>query len=386
MKFDNDAYPEDILTDDSFDFSELQRPVTAPLYQSSLFTFPSVGELEKALSDEYAAFLYTRGNNPTVKLVEQRIAALEGGEAAKLFSSGAAAIAACILSCVAQGDHIICSNEAYTWAKYISGTYLERFGVAVTFVDATDPEEVSRAMRKNTKVLYLESPSSLYLRVQDLKLLAGMAKEQGITTIVDNTWATPLYQNPIKLGIDLVVHSASKYLGGHSDLVGGAAIGSRERIEHLFKTEFLPIGQVPDPFQAWLIQRGMRTLHLRLSQHYKAALEVSDFLYEHKKVAEVFYPMNPKSQWYELAATQMSGGSGLLTIRVKSTDREQVYHVVNSLSRFRIGVSWGGYESLVLPLRVIKGGDPSVIRLHLGLESVKSLIEDLDQALSYLQG
>jgi len=380
MTLNDPFYPENILTDDTYDFPATERPVAAPLYQTSLFSFPDAESLERAMLDETANCLYSRGNNPTVNLVEKRIAALEGGEQAKLLSSGASAIAAAILSCVRQGDHIVCANEAYGWARYISGTYLERFGVTATFVDASDPQAVEGAITDKTRVLYLESPSSLMLRVQDLRALAQLAKARGITTIADNTWATPLYQNPLKMGIDLVVHSVSKYLGGHSDLVGGVVIGSAERIQHLFRTEFLPIGQVPDPFQAWLIQRGMRTLHLRLAQHYKAALQVCDFLYGHGKVAEVNYPMHPASPWYELASAQMTGGSGLLSLRMKSDNKEKIFQAVNSLSHFRIGVSWGGYESLVFPAAAGKGGDPSLIRLHIGLESVESLIKDLDRA------
>jgi len=267
-------YSGDILTDDTYSFSGIERPVAAPLYQTSLFTFPDVDSLSEAVKDESLSHLYTRGNNPTVELVEQRIAKLEGGDQAKLFSSGVAAIASSIMSCVEQGDHIVCTKDAYSWAKYICGTYLARFGVTVTFVDATDILTVERAIQKNTKVLYLESPGTLLLRVHDLRALASLAKIHGIKTIVDNTWATPLYQNPLSFGIDLVVHSASKYLGGHSDFIGGAVIGSDQLVEKIFRTEFLPIGHVPDPFQAWLIQRGMRTMHVRLPYHYASALSV----------------------------------------------------------------------------------------------------------------
>ncbi len=374
----------DILTDDTYSFSAVERPVAAPLYQTSLFTFPNVEALRGAIRDESSTHLYTRGNNPTVELVEDRLAKLEGGERAKLFSSGAAAIAASILSCVKQGDHIVCANDAYTWAKYISGTYLERFGVTVTFVDATSLDEVERAIRPNTRVLYLESPGTLLLRVQDLRALAGLAKARGITTIVDNTWATPLYQNPLSFGIDLVLHSASKYLGGHSDVIGGAVVGNSERMEKIFKTEFLPIGHVPDPFQAWLIQRGMRTLHVRLPYHYASALAVCDYLYDSPKIACVNYPMHPKSEWYALASSQMSGGCGLLSVKVKSRDAAKIEQAVDRLKFFRIGVSWGGYESLVFPSLVGKDGDPSVLRLHVGLEESETLIEDLDRAFSIL--
>ncbi|NCC14648.1 MAG: aminotransferase class I/II-fold pyridoxal phosphate-dependent enzyme, partial [Spirochaetia bacterium] len=348
----------DIVTDDTYEFLQVERPVAAPLYQTSLFTFPTVQALRQALSDELSTHLYSRGNNPTVELVEQRIAALERGERAKLFSAGVAAIASSILSCVGQGDHIVCSSDAYTWAKYISNIYLKRFGVTTTFVDATNIEEVERAIQPNTKVLYLESPGTLYLRVQDLLSLAKLAQSHGITTIVDNTWATPLYQNPLAMGIDLVVHSASKYLGGHSDIIGGVVVGSNALVEKIIRTEFLPIGHVPDPFQAWLIQRGMRTLHVRLPYHYQSALTVCDYLYDHPAVQQVFYPMHPKSPDYQLASSQMKGGCGLLSLKLKSTDRSSIEEAVNSLKAFRIGVSWGGYESLVFPPLATKDGDP----------------------------
>lgn len=375
--------PADIVTSDDYEFSQPERPVSAPLYQTSLFTYPTVEALRDGIKDEYSTHLYSRGNNPTVEQVEGRIARLEKGEKAKLFSAGVSAIAATILSNVKAGDHIICSNEAYTWAKYISSTYLGRFGVSVSFVDTTDYDAVVSAIRHDTKLLYLESPSSSFLRVTDLPAMAKLAKQHDITTIVDNTWATPLYQNPLEMGIDLVVHSASKYLGGHSDIVGGCAIGDVKRMETIFKTEFLPMGTVPDPFQAWLIQRGMRTLHVRVPYHYHAALEVCDFLYDHPKVEQVNYPMHPRNEWYHLASSQMSGGSGLLSLRLRERDPEKVANAVNHLEMFRIGVSWGGYESLVFP-SLVSGGDPSMLRLHVGLEDTSSLLADLEQAFSYL--
>ena len=193
-----------------------------------------------------------------------------------------------------------------------------------------------------------------------------------------------MFQNPLTFGIDAVVHSASKYLGGHSDVIGGCIISSNKNIEHIFKTEFLPTGAVPDPFQAWLIQRGMRTLKVRLDYHYKAALKVCDFLYTHNAVDEVFYPMHPKSPDYALASAQMKGGCGLLSVKLKTDDEAKMKKAVDALNIFRIGVSWGGYESLILPL-LATNGDPRVIRLHIGLENTDSLIADLDKGLFLLK-
>ena len=256
--------------------------------------------------------------------------------------------------------------------------------VSATFVNTKDIEAVKQAVRKNTKVLYLESPGSSFMSVSDLKALVEICKNNSIFSIIDNTWATPVFQNPLTFGIDAVVHSASKYLGGHSDVIGGCVISSNKNIEHIFKTEFLPTGAVPDPFQAWLIQRGMRTLKVRLDYHYKAALKVCDFLYTHNAVDEVFYPMHPKSPDYALASAQMKGGCGLLSVKLKTGDETKIKKAVDALNIFRIGVSWGGYESLILPLLATKG-DPRVIRLHIGLENTDSLIADLDKGLFLLK-
>ena len=375
---------EDIITGDTFSFPNFETPVSMPLFQNSLFCFKCVDDLKKAIGDEFYSHLYSRGNNPTVELVERRIAEAEKGERAKLFASGVAAIYAAVSSRVQSGDHIICSDCAYSWAKHLCSVYLKRFNVSATFVNTKDIEDVKQAVRKNTKVLYLESPGSSFMSVSDLKALVEICKNNSIFSIIDNTWATPVFQNPLTFGIDAVVHSASKYLGGHSDVIGGCVISSNKNIEHIFKTEFLPTGAVPDPFQAWLIQRGMRTLKVRLDYHYKAALKVCDFLYAHNAIEEVFYPMHPKSPDYELASSQMKGGCGLLSVKLKTDDEVKIKKAIDTLKVFRIGVSWGGYESLIIPLLATKG-DPRVIRLHIGLENTDSLIADLDKALFLLK-
>ena len=375
---------ENIITDDDFSFPEMERPVSMPLFQNSIFCFDSTDDFKKAIGNEYDSYLYTRGNNPTVRQVEQRIAKAEKGERAKLFASGVAAISAAILSQVQSGDHIICSDSAYSWAKHICSVYLKRFNVSVTFVNTRDIEAVKKVVCKNTKILYIESPGSLFMSVSDLKALVEICKNNSIFSIIDNTWATPVFQNPLTLGIDAVVHSASKYLGGHSDILGGCVISNNAIIEHIFKTEFLPTGAVPDPFQAWLIQRGMRTLKIRLDYHYKAAMAVCDYLYTKTEVEQVYYPMHPKSPDYSLASSQMSGGCGLLSVKLKTDDEAKIKKAVDGLQFFRIGVSWGGYESLVFPL-LAANGDPRLLRLHIGLENTDSLIEDLDKALFLLK-
>lgn len=368
----------DILTCDDYEYPE-PKPVSLPIFQTSLFSCSSVEELLKNSEDEYRGLLYSRGNNPTVMQVEERLAALEHGEKAKLVSSGVSAISGAILSCVKSGDHIICSDEAYSWAKYICQTYLARFNVSVTFVDTTKTANIENAITPSTRVIYVESPSTMCLSVSDLRAISQLARRHGILTICDNTWATPIYQNPIDLGIDIVVHSCSKYLGGHSDLVGGVIISTNKIIEHIFKTEFLPIGTVPDAHQAWLIQRGMRTLHVRLPYHYSSALKFCDYLYSCDYVDEVLYPMHPQSKWHPLAREQMRGGSGLLSARLKPGNHDKAIKAVNSLRLFRIGCSWGGYESLVYP-SFANRPESRLLRIHVGLENPDSLIADFDRS------
>ena len=372
-----------ILTMDTA-YTGVGTPMSPPLYQTSIFTFPTVESFQKAGSDEANNAIYTRGNNPTVQEVERKIAALEGAEKAKLVSSGVSAIAAGIMGFVKQGDHIVCTDDCYGWARYICQTYLSRFGVESTLIDGCCFDELKSAVKPNTKLFFLESPGSLTFRILSLKKLADFSRSLGIKTVIDNTWATPLNQNPLKYGIDLVVHSATKYLGGHSDVLGGIIAGSKKDIEHIFKTEFMPIGTVPDPFQAWLILRGMRTLRIRLAEHYKSAMKIADFLYNHRAVEKIYYPFHPSHEQYDLAREQMSGGNGLLSFRPVNQDEKKINTMVNALEYFHIAVSWGGYDSLALPIRISGRDEGMMVRIHIGLEEAELLIEDLNQALSFL--
>ena len=323
-----------------------------------------------------------------MNLCEQKIAALEHTERAKLVSSGVAAIASSVMAFMQQGDHAVCIRSSYGWAGYLFKTYLKRFGVDCTFVDGYTVEEFEQAIRPNTKVIYLESPATFTFTLQPLRQIAELAKQHGIKTVIDNTWATPIFQNPADMGIDLVVHSASKYLGGNSDVVGGVVCGSDEDITRIFNTEFLMQGQVPDPFSAWLILRNLRTLHLRMPVHYRHALGLSEFLEARDDVENVNYPFLPSFPQYELAKEQMRGGSGLFSFRLKTRDPEKVKTITNHVKFFKLAVSWGGYESLFEPTALVyKNGETipddrvSLIRVHAGLEDLDLLKEDLAQAL-----
>lgn len=362
--------------------------VAPPIFQSSIFCFKSFEDFQAALADEANNFLYSRGNNPTVNLCEKKLAALEHAERAKLVGSGVAAISCAVLSQVKSGDHCVVVDNSYSWTRYMFKDYLARFGVTVTFVEGTRIEQFEEAIRPNTRIIYLESPATFTFKLQPLRQVAELARNHHIKTIIDNTWATPIYQNPIDLGIDIVVHSATKYLGGNSDLLGGVVMGSEEDVTHIFNTEFLPLGPVPDPFMAWLIMRNIRTLHIRMPVHYSNALGLAEFLEKRDDVESVLYPLLPSFPQYDLAKEQMRGGSGLFSFRLKTRDVEKIKKITNSVKFFKRAVSWGGYESLFDPAATqFAPGKPvpedrvSLIRVHAGLEDLELLKADLEQAL-----
>ncbi|HEY9593422.1 MAG TPA: PLP-dependent aspartate aminotransferase family protein [Spirochaetia bacterium] len=363
-----------------------ENAVSPPIFQTSIFCFKDFREFQRVISDETHNRLYTRGNNPTVNLAEQKIAALEHGQKAKLLGAGVAAISNSLMTFVRAGDHVICVKDAYTWAQTLVGKYLPRFGVEYTFVDGTNVEEIEKAIRPTTKVIYLESPTSLTFTLQDVPTVTALAKARGITTIIDNTWATPIFCNPLDLGVDIVVHSASKYLGGNSDLVAGVMVGSEELIDRITWQESLQLGSVADPFMAWLILRGLRTLHIRLPVHYANAMAVAQFLEKSPKVQGVCYPFLDSFPQVALARRLMRGGSGLLSFRLKTKRLEDVIAFTDALRLFKRAVSWGGYESLIYPNAVSYQGNPpadrlNLVRLHIGLEERDAILADLEQAL-----
>ncbi|MBN2219940.1 MAG: PLP-dependent transferase [Kosmotogaceae bacterium] len=361
--------------------------VNPPIFQTSIFSFKGFDEFSTALSDETNHFLYTRGNNPTVNILEEKLAALEHAERAKLFGSGVAAIVSSISAFLKSGDHIITVKDCYSWTSTYVTQYLGRFGVEHTFVEGNDVNELEAALKPNTKIIYLESPTTFTFKLQNLTEVSSLARIRGVKTIIDNTWATPIYQNPIDFGIDMVVHSASKYLGGNSDVVGGVVAGSDEDVRRVFEKEFLNTGAVPDPFAAWLILRGIRTLHIRMPVHFHNAMELSKRLQKSEAVESVLYPMLESSEQYTLAKKQMRGGSGLFSFKLKTRDINRIKKFVNSLRFFRRAVSWGGYESLISPYAVSHrdpGDNVSLIRIHAGLEEIEVLSEDLHKAMKAL--
>jgi cystathionine beta-lyase len=363
--------------------------VVPPTFQNTLFTYPTLGELVDAVQSEKHHYVYGRGTNPTVEIVEKKLAALERGEECKTFSSGMAAISAAIINSVKSGDHILCvSNLYYSTMELLK--YLGKFHINHSVVYSTNTEEISQAIQSNTTVIFIESPTDMTYRLIDLSAISQLAKANGIRTIIDNTWATPLFQKPLTLGIDIVVHSASKYLGGHSDVLGGALITSKKIMKTLFNKEYLLMGAAMPPSEAALLLRGLRTLPLRMPSHQENALKVAEYLDTHPKVAKVNFPGLVSHPDYALGKRQLSGYSGLMSIELAEANYHQVEKVINKFKAFKIGVSWGSFESLVITpnLKNNEGHlikehmSPGTIRLAVGLEDVNVLLDDLEQALS----
>lgn len=373
--------------DDPFRFLGAASP---PIFETSTFLFESYEAYEEALRRPDDHCIYTRGNNPTVRVVEEKLAAIEGAEECRLFGSGMAAISSAILSCVKAGDHIVSLKSAYWPAHDFMTRFLSRFQVDVTFVDGTEMAEFEAAIRPNTTLIYLESPSTALFLLQDLAAVARLAKGRGIKTIVDNSWATALLQRPLDLGIDLVVYSATKFLGGHSDVLAGAILGSKALLDEINRIEHPLLGGIIGPFEAWLVGRGLRSLPARMRQHQASTARVVEALARHPKVRRVHYPGHPSHPQHELWKRQMKGASSVFSIELETERLEDVKRFVNGLQYFGLGVSWGGYESLVYPMAVrtsYRGGPVeqlNLVRLHVGLEDAGDLIEDLEQALDLL--
>lgn len=361
-----------------------------PIFETSTFVFDSYEALEEAFATPEGHCLYTRGQNPTVRVAEEKIAALEGAESCRLFASGMAAISAVMLNAVQAGDHIISVGTVYGPAFNFLTKYLPRFGVETTFVEGTEVAEFEAAIRPNTRLIYLESPSSHVMKLQDLTAVAALAQRHGIRTAIDNSYCTPLLQRPLDLGIDLTVYSATKYLNGHSDVVAGAVCGRLELMRSIAASEHQLLGGIIGPFEAWLIARGLRTLPMRMRQHRESTAQVVEYLLKHPKVKQVNYPGHPSHPQYELAQRQMKGASSLLSFELDTRDLDKIKRFTNAIRYFGLGVSWGGHESLMfVPLiaqsREVppeKWQSPGLVRIHVGLEDPADLIADLDQALT----
>ncbi|MCM2441686.1 aminotransferase class I/II-fold pyridoxal phosphate-dependent enzyme [Agrobacterium vitis] len=358
-----------------------------PIYQTSLFLFDSYAELEDVFAGRSHKPIYSRGDNPTVQILEGRIAEMEGAEAARAFSSGMGAIAATILAFVNPGDRIVTVRHVYSDAFRFFEKVLKRFGVLVDYIDGTDTERLIASL-PGAKLAYFESPTSMVFELQDLVAVGAAARQHGVLTIVDNSWATPLYQKPIAAGIDLVIHAASKYLGGQSDTVAGLVTGSKQHIARINGEIFPYTGAKLSPFEAWLVLRNLETLPFRMRHHHEAGLEVAHWLKASQAVGRVMHPVFSDHP----GRNTLTGFGGLFSFEV--TDDIDVAAFVDALQLVRIGVSWGGPESLVVPAKAALSISPETnvfarfgvsdrtIRLNVGLHEAKAIIADLEQALA----
>lgn len=357
--------------------------VSPPVMQTSNFAFKTVADFRLAMDDESLSHLYTRGNNPTVEIVRKKVAALEQTEDCLLFASGVAAISAAVMSTVKAGDHIICIESPYSWTKHLLTQILPDYNISTTFIDGKNIENIQNAIQPNTKLIFLESPNTFWFDLQDIKAVCALAKQHGITTAIDNSYCTPLYQQPHTLGVDLVIHTATKYLAGHSDVVAGLVCGSKEKIQRIFQHQFMCFGAIPSPHDAWLLLRGLRTLPLRLEKSTATAEKVIAYLEQHEKVDRILYPFNASHAQYELAKKQMQRGNGLFAVLLKTNDQLKIEQFCNTLQRFLMAVSWGGHESLVFAACIKRDNQYPVnyVRFYIGLEEADVLIADLDSAL-----
>ncbi len=370
--------------------------IVPPIVQTSLFTLGDWDGAEKAFSNPTESLIYSRLHNPTCQIVEAKIAELANGEAAKLYASGMGAISAAIMHYIKANAHIITIKNIYAPAHNFISNYLpQKCNVEVTYVSGEDVNEFENAIKENTVLIYLESPASVTYQLQDLKAIAALAQKYGIATIIDNTWATPIFQKALDFGIDLEVHSVSKYLNGHSDVIAGVVIGKKSILDHMLLNEMALFGAKMAPFEAFLILRGLRTLIPRLKQHQSSTLEIANYLESDNRVRTVYYPGLDSFPQKKLAEKQMTGYTGLLSFELNTDKLEEIKSFVNKLTIFKLGVSWGGHESLVYAPYISYSREltaeqfaktnisAGLIRISIGLESVVDLKNDLNQALDY---
>ncbi|MBW2059304.1 MAG: aminotransferase class I/II-fold pyridoxal phosphate-dependent enzyme [Deltaproteobacteria bacterium] len=373
-------------------------PVTGatitPLYQTAAFGYSTVDHWYRVATEKEAGFIYSRNRNPTQVVAEEKIAALEGAERALVFSSGMAAITTTLLSLLSSGDHVVSVKDSYGGTYLIFTTLLPRFGVGVDLVETTDPRAIEGAVGKRTKVVYLETPTNPTLKVIDLERISGFCQERKICLIVDNTLATPFNQQPLGFGATLVIHSATKYLAGHGDVVCGAVAGPSGLIEEIDRLRGIT-GPSLDPHGAWLLIRGMKTLALRLDRQNRNALEVARFLENHPKVVRVFYPGLESHPQHAVAKRQMKGFGGMLSFELTG-DYASTKRFLDSLRIPHRAANLGSVESLVGPPsttshvectaeeRQAAGIPETLVRYAPGIEDADDLIADLDQSLEQI--
>ena len=369
------------------------QDVSPPLHMANTYIFDCAEQAAQAFDLEDQP-IYTRWGNPTTTVMEQKVAALEGAEAAVATSSGMAAVTAALLALVESGDHVVATTGLYSGSYHFITEDLPRYGVATTLATATDPAAFEAALQPNTRVIYLESPGNPTLMLNDIAALADLARSRGILTIIDNTFATPFNQRPLEMDIDLVVHSATKFLGGHGDAMGGAVAGSARLIERILKGPIRRMGGCISPFNAWLISRGIMTFPLRMARHNANALQIATWLDSHPSVAWIRYPWHPSHPQVDLARRQMPGGGGGVVVFELRGGLPAGVELMNRVELCARTVSLGDVRSLIThpastthhsvprEVRLGAGITDGLVRFAVGLEDPEDIIADLDEALT----
>lgn len=382
-----------IITHFGDEYGKYLDAVVPPIFMNSLHIKKNMKELNSVERFSDNNFIYGRETNPTVQIAEKKIAALEHGTMALCFASGMAATTSAIQSVCNAGDHVICVRNIYGPTKIFLDRYCgPKFRISATYVKGDSLPEIEAAIQPNTKMIVFESPTSAVFSICDIAAITKLAKSKGIRTLIDNTYCTPLFQKPLDMGVDLVMHTATKYLGGHSDIIAGVlASKDTELMKRIACNERELYGGILGPMEAWLLIRGMRTLRVRLEAHQTAALQVAEFLEKHPKIQKVNYPGLASHPQHSLIAKQQTGSSGLLSFEPDGTFEEAV-KLCDSLQVFQAGVSWGGFESLkCMPFYKMSdngaawlGSSRKCIRLHVGLEGIDAQLSALDTALKNL--
>ncbi|HWA34928.1 MAG TPA: aminotransferase class I/II-fold pyridoxal phosphate-dependent enzyme [Cyclobacteriaceae bacterium] len=379
-----------ILNELGEDRENYYNAVAPPVIQTSNFAFRTTDEFRAAVASPYDNMFYSRASNPTIDILRKKLAALDGAEDSLVLGTGIAAVSTPILSLLQQGDHLVSVAKPYAWARNFFDDILPKFGITVSYVDGTEPANFENAIRHNTRLVYLESPNSYTFELQDLSAISAICKKHGVWSMIDNTYSTPLFQQPHRLGIDLVIQSGTKYVGGHSDVLAGVVSGSAAFIKRIFEKELFILGTVISPWSAWLLLRGLRTLPIRMEKICQTTATVVEFLNNHPAVEKINFPFHPSFPQYDLAKQQMRNAGGLFSIVLKKTRLSDIETFCNSLRRFKMAVSWGGHESLVMPSAVAFPKaefnpdleEHRLVRFYIGLDEADVLIADLDKGLA----
>lgn len=379
-----------------YEAKAMNGSISTPLFQTSTFEFESAEQGERRFTGEEDGYIYSRIGNPTVRVLENRIADLENGEAGLAFSSGMGAISAILIALTKSNDHILCSSGLYGCTFGLLSMLKEKFQVKFDFSLMNSKEEIRARLKPETSCIYVETPINPTMKLIDLEMVAKVAKERNIPVIVDNTFSSPYLQRPLELGCDIVVHSATKYLNGHGDVIAGLAVGKKEFLDQVAMTTQKDIGGVISPFNAWLLLRGMKTLPLRMDRHSDNAEEVVKNLKNHPKIKSVYYPFDKENNDYTIAKKQMKRGGGVIAFEIDGT-KETAQQFLNRLNFLKVAVSLGDTETLiehpatmthaVIPEeeRLAMGISDQLIRLSVGLEAWEDIWEDLNEALNSLE-